>query len=49
MYRIKWRNRNSSMKMIEGISHYASLEIARQQVGKFQHHFMENTYYIVPV
>lgn len=46
MFKIKWRNRNNSLKIIEGCSRYPSKEKAEKQVAIWQYIFPSNTYYI---
>ena len=45
-YKIKWRNRTNSLKVIEGISRYNSKEKAEKQVEKWKRNFPSNTYYV---
>ncbi len=47
-FKIKWRNRNRSLTVIEGCRRYLTLEAARRQVAIWQSVFPDNTYYIEP-
>ena len=48
MFKIKWRNRNRSLTVIEGCRRYLSFEAAARQVAIWQRVFPGNTYYIEP-
>jgi hypothetical protein len=48
MFKIKWRNRQRSFIVREGLSRYADRAAAEAQVAKWQEIFSANTYYIEP-
>ena len=47
MFKIKWRNRELSMLVIESVSLFTK-ELAEKQVAIWQALFPQNTYYIEP-
>jgi hypothetical protein len=48
-FKIKWRNRNRSLTVIEGLHRYLSFEAAARQVAIWREVFPANSYYIEPV
>lgn len=49
MFKIKWRNRRNSLRVITGLSRFETREAADRQVAKWQQHFPQNTYHVEPV
>jgi hypothetical protein len=47
MFKIKWRNRNKVLLVVEGLSRYASRDLAEKQVAIWEQVFPFVTYYIV--
>ena len=48
MFKIKWRNRERSFIVREGLSRYQTYAAAEAQIAKWQLVFPANTYYIEP-
>ena len=46
MFRIRWRNRAKSLVIVAGLSTYANIESATEQVARWKMFFPQNSYYI---
>jgi len=49
MFKISWRNRSNSLRIIEGNSLFPSFYDALRQVNRWRKFFPQNSYYIVKV